>query len=207
MFDLQFDTHIQDGHHLVEWKTNFCMRAFIIMWLNTLFWFKWILLVVFLFHNLILYAQVCSNMKILCSDDPFWFQSYWDRDIHRNFRLLVGNSMVITQILCTNLTLLCHVCWRVCITTATYEWFPVNFRELWLVPHVEQEMLTISGTYDSDCTPFEECTLSLYELQNLSIVGLCLQINDCLFAWISLTFCLRLILPMKFGKVELAYLF
>ena len=40
-------------------------------------------------------------------------------------------------------------------------------------------------------------------LHNLSVLGLCVQINDSgLFAWISLTFCLGLILPMKFGKVE-----
>ena len=29
-----------------------------------------------------------------------------------------------------------------------YEWFPFNLRESWLVPYVEQEMLTISGTSD-----------------------------------------------------------
>ena len=33
-----------------------------------------------------------------------------------------------------------------------YDWFAVMFGYLWLVPHVEQEMLTLSGT--TDFTPF-----------------------------------------------------
>ena len=42
------------------------------------------------------------------------FQSYWSSDIlHRNLRLLLGNSMVVLQILFTNLTFL------------TYDWFTV----------------------------------------------------------------------------------
>ena len=50
------------------------------------------------------------NMKIFCSENLFWFQSYWSRDIlHRNFRLLFGNSMVVIQTLFTNLTPLCHM--------------------------------------------------------------------------------------------------
>ena len=53
------------------------------------------------------------NMKIFCSEDLFWFQSYWCRDIlHGNFRLLFGNSMIVIQTLFTNLTLMCHICWR-----------------------------------------------------------------------------------------------
>ena len=57
-----------------------------------------------IFH---IYFQVC--MKIFCSEDIFWFQSYWSKDIlHGNFRLHLGNSMVVIQTLFTNLTPLCH---------------------------------------------------------------------------------------------------
>ena len=66
-------------------------------------------------------------------------------------------------------------------------------------------MLTISGTSDSEFTPFAECMISPFHYMYYRVLGLCVQINDSgLFAWISLTSCLRLILPMKFGKV--AYL-
>ena len=57
------------------------------------------------------------------------------------------------------------------------------------VPHVGQEMLTLSGTYNF--TPFGKfmITHSLYMhyiLLNLSVLGLYLRINDCgLFAWID----------------------
>ena len=67
------------------------------------------------------------NMKILYSEDLFWFQSYWSRDIlHGNLRLLFGNSMVVIRALFTNLTSLCPICWKVCSPTVTYDWFPVN---------------------------------------------------------------------------------
>ena len=40
--------------------------------------------------------------KILCSEDLFWFQSYWGTDnLYRNFRLLLGNSMVVINNLFT----------------------------------------------------------------------------------------------------------
>ena len=61
------------------------------------------------------------------------------------------------------------------------------------MPHVGQEMLTLSGTHDF--IPFvggvHDFTHSLYVhyiLLNLSVLGLCLRINDSgLFAWISQT--------------------
>ena len=62
------------------------------------------------------------------------------------------------------------------------EWFPVNLCESRLVPYVEQEMLTISGTSDSDFIPFGECMISSFHyiiiLHNVAVLGLCLQIND-----------------------------
>ena len=36
------------------------------------------------------------------------------------------NSMVVIHTLFTKLTLRCRICWRVCSTTVTYDWFPVN---------------------------------------------------------------------------------
>ena len=50
----------------------------------------------------------------------------------------------------------------------------------WFVPHVGQEMFTLSGT--PDFIPFGD----IYSLQNLTVLGLCLRMNG-LFAWISLT--------------------
>ena len=78
------------------------------------------------------------NMKIFCSQELFWFQSHWSRDIlHRNLVLILGNSMVVIQTLFTNLTLLCHICWRVCSPTVTCDWFPANFlSKSWRVPPV-----------------------------------------------------------------------
>ena len=51
---------------------------------------------VFLFNSWYVMFGFVRNMKIFCSEDLFWFQSYWSRDIlHGNFRLLFGNSMFI----------------------------------------------------------------------------------------------------------------
>ena len=60
----------------------------------------------------------------------------------------------------TNYHDLCHihVCWRVCSLTATYDWFPVIWSKSWRVPHVGQEMLTLSGI--PDFTPFGEFMIS-----------------------------------------------
>ena len=33
--------------------------------------------------------------------------------------------VVIQTLMFTYLTLLCHICWRVCLPTVTYDWFPV----------------------------------------------------------------------------------
>ena len=69
----------------------------------------------------------------------------------------------------------------------TYDWFPVIISESWRVPHVGKEILTVSGS--PDFTPFGEFMKSpfmTYTLQNLSVFGLCLRMND-LFVWINLT--------------------
>ena len=59
-------------------------------------------------------------LLILCSKYLFWFKSYWSRDIlHENFKLLFRNYMVVIRTLFTNLTLLCHICWKVCSPTVT----------------------------------------------------------------------------------------
>ena len=89
---------------------------------------------VFLFHSWYIMLGFVRNITIFCSEDLFWFQSYWSRDIlHGNFRLLFGNAMVVIQTLLTNLTPLCRICWRVGSPTVTYDWFPVILRKscLW----------------------------------------------------------------------------
>ena len=103
-------------------------------------------------------TQLCC-----CSEDLFLFQSYWSSDIlHKHFGLLLGNSMVVLQILFTNLTFL------------TYDWFPVIIiSESWRVPHVGQEMLIflehliLLPLGSSWFHPF-----IIYTLQNLSVLRL-----------------------------------
>ena len=94
----------------------------------------------------------------LCRNDflhRVWFGIDYS---HENFRLLFGNSMVVIQTLFTKLTPLCHMCWMVYSLTVTYDWFLVICRKSWRVPHVGQEMLTLSGTHDF--TPFGEFMIS-----------------------------------------------
>ena len=99
--------------------------------------------IMFLFHGWYVMLGFVRNMKIFRAEDPFWFQrfqSYWSRDIlHGNFRLLFGNSMVVIHTMFTNLTPLYHICWMVCsLTVSSY------FCKSWRVPHVGQELLTLS---------------------------------------------------------------
>ena len=77
-----------------------------------------------------------QNMKIFCSEDLFWFQSYWNRDIPHGLHF--GNSMVVIQTLFTNLTPLCHICLMICSLTVTYYWFPVVLMKSWRVLLVGQ---------------------------------------------------------------------
>ena len=73
--------------------------------------------------------------------------------------ILFGNYMVVIQTLFTNLTPLCHICCMICSLTVTYDWFPVVLFKSWRVPHVGQEILTLSGT--PDFTPFGEFMILL----------------------------------------------
>ena len=50
-----------------------------------------------------------------------------------------------------------------------------------------QEMLTLSGTPDFTPIAVHDFTHSLY-ITDLSVLGLCLRINDWLFAWIRTMF-------------------
>ena len=65
--------------------------------------------VVFLLHSWHVMLVFVRNMNIFCSDDIFWFQSYWSRDIlHGKVILLLGNYMVVIQTLFTTLSQLWH---------------------------------------------------------------------------------------------------
>ena len=77
--------------------------------------------------------ELVQNMKIFCSEDLFWFQSYWNRDIPHGLHF--GNSMVVTQTLFTNLTPLCYICLMICSMTVTYDWS-------WLVSSCFDEIVT-----------------------------------------------------------------
>ena len=139
-----------------------------------------------MFHTNLCHKNLCRNIKIFCSEDLFWFQSYWNRDIlHRNFRLLFGNSMVVIQTLFTNLTLLSHIR----SPTVAHDWFAVVLCKSWRVPCVGQEMFTLSGNLIS--LPLGSSWLHpfiIYTLLDVSVLGLCLRIGDSgLSAWISLT--------------------
>ena len=72
----------------------------------------------FLFHSLFFILRFIQNMKIFCSENLFWFQCYWWRNIQG---MHLGNSMVVIQMLYTNtcMILLCHICLRVCSPTVT----------------------------------------------------------------------------------------
>ena len=41
-----------------------------------------------------------------------------------------------------------RICWTFCSPTVTHDWFLVVLSKSWRVPHVVQEMLTLSGTPD-----------------------------------------------------------
>ena len=60
------------------------------------------------------------NCRYLTNCRLFWFQNCGVKNIiHINLRLLLGNTMII-KVLCTNLTPLCHICWRVHSSTMKY---------------------------------------------------------------------------------------
>ena len=116
MFENHFDTQIQDGHHLVEWKANFSMRAFIIIWLNTLVWFIWIPAHGALFHNLYFMLRFVQIWRFSVLVSKLLRQGYSSHKLQTTFGKFYGRHTDFVH----------NVCWRVCITTVTYEWFPVN---------------------------------------------------------------------------------
>ena len=58
---------------------------------------------------------------------------------------------------------------RICLPNVIHDWFPVILFELWRVPHVGQEIFTLSGSHDS--FPFVELMISpihcIYTTPNL----------------------------------------
>ena len=83
--------------------------------------------------------------------------------------------------------------WSVCSPTVTYNWFPVILCKSWRVPHVcgagnAHSFRNTWFHYFWGVHDFTNSYIHLYVLLNLSVLGLCLRIDDSgLFAWISLT--------------------
>ena len=143
--------------------------------------FCFVISLVFLFYSWYVILGCVRNMMIFCSEDLFWFQIYWSRDIlHRNFRLLFGNSMVVIQTLFTNSTPLCNICWRVCSLTVTYDWFAVILGKIVTGatcgagnyhPFLNTWFHSLWGVHDFTQSLYIHCILL-----NLSVLGLCLRI-------------------------------
>ena len=89
--------------------------------------------------------------------------------------------MVVIQTLCINLTLLCHICWRVVYRV----WHMADF-QLLCVNHDG------CHTWDRKCSLFQVHLIHIHSLyihhRMCYVIGPCLQINDFgSLAWISLT--------------------
>ena len=143
---------------------------------------------VFLFHSWYVMLGFVKNMKIFCSEDPFWFQSYWSRDsLHGNYlsKIIWSSYRHCSQI------------WHFCVTYV--EWF---VHQLWHMTGFQLFLVNRDGCHmwGRKCSLFPEHLVSLplgrswshpfitYTLHNLSVYRQCLGINDYgLFAWISLT--------------------
>ena len=179
MLKHHFDIKIEkDCHHPVEWKTNFCIRVFIIIWFDTLLWIKWIPAYGALFHSWYVMLRFVQNMKIFCSEDLFWFQGYWDRDIfHRNVRLLLGYSMVVIRLCLQIWTSVSHVLKGL---NSNCDIWLVSSYIVWIVMSAECGAGNAHSFWNIWFWTFciHDFTLSLYALQNLSVLWLCLWIND-----------------------------
>ena len=124
-------------------------------------------------------------------------EGYYSRKHQTTFRKFYGHH---TDLVHTFDTSVSHICLMVCSLNVTYDWFPVILGKLWRVPHVGQEILTLSGT--PDITPFGEFMILpiryIYIVYYWICLRICLRINDSgLFAWISLaalarTYCIML---------------
>ena len=147
---------------------------------------------VFLFHSWYVMLGLVRNMKIFCSEDLFWFQSYWSRDIlHGNFRLVFGNYIDVIQTLFTNLTPLVSHMLNGLFTNCDIWRVSSYLCKSWRVPHVGQEMLTLSGT--SDCIHFGVFMISpihyiyIIYYSNCQFWDYVYGLMTGLFAWIRLT--------------------
>ena len=111
---------------------------------------------VFFVSQLIRYARVCSQYE------EFLFRGYilvrkLLKQTYSSQKLFFENYMVVIQSLFTNFTLLCHTCWKVWFVHqlyVTHDYFPVILDKSWRVPHVGQEILTLSGTPDFTHSPY-----------------------------------------------------
>ena len=128
------------------------------------------------------------NMKIFCSEDLFWFQSYWNSDIlHENFkttfRKFYGRHTDLVYKFDTSVSHILKGLFTNC--------------DIWLVHTLFRDGCHM---WSMKCSLFPEHLISLplgsswfhpfiiYTLQNFSVLGLCLRINDSgLLAWISRT--------------------
>ena len=121
----------------------------------------------------------CFTFDTLCSG-LFEIWRFSVQRVHsgiKDFRLLIGNYMVIVQTLFTNFTLLCHICCSQQLWHMTgFQLFCVNRdgchmwgRKCSLFP----ENLIPLPLGSSWCHP---CII--YTSQNLSVLGICLWISD-----------------------------
>ena len=95
----------------------FLTRDVVIMWQRVL----WITLGVCLTINVVMINQHTSGYDAYFTYIYSGFKVTEDI-IYGNFTLLLGNSIVVIHTFVTNFTLLCHICWRVCSPTVTYDW-------------------------------------------------------------------------------------
>ena len=129
------------------------------------------------------YAQVCSKYEDFLFKESILVSKLLRTGIFFTETSGDGNSMVVIQTLFTNLTLRYHISWRVCSPTVTHDWLPVSMGKSWWVPHVGQEICTLSETLYS--TPFGEFMIS--SIQYYIHYWICQFKDYVLFAWIGLT--------------------
>ena len=123
------------------------------------------------FHTILCSRGIISLLLVLN-----WQKLLKQGILHGNFRLLFG-ILWSSYIPCSQISLLCDICWRVCSPAVAYDWFPVIF--------VNREGAT-RGTGNAHSfrntwfTDFGEFMISPIHciLENLSVLGLCLRIND-----------------------------
>ena len=131
------------------------------------------------------YARVCSKYEdflfresILVSKLVFF--------LHGNFRLLLGNSMVVIQTLYTNLTLLCHIMLQDLFTNC----------DIWLVSLF---WVTWLGLYIlMDCYAVDACLTYGKELVLYCIVLYCIVLY-CIVLYCIVLYCIVLYKRLSHG--------